>query len=337
MSQPPRVERRPSFLITIDTEGDNLWSKPRDVTTRNSLSLPRFQALCEEYGLKPTYLTNWEMARCPDFREFGRDLVARGVGEIGMHLHAWNSPPLVPLTDDDDAHQPYLIEYPEDQIRAKVKAMTDVLEETFEVDVVSHRAGRWSFDKTYARILIEHGYRVDCSVTPHVSWSSYAGDPRKAGGTDFRQFPESAYFIDPDDIGCPGDSPLLEVPMTIVAFHYAVPLKVGRELLMRNRYGAALARRLLPELAWLRPKGGSSSQLQSVLAATLREGRDYAEFMLHSSEFMPGGSPTFPDERSIEALYESLEALFEAVRASFDGRTLREYHDRYVGSRAVRE
>jgi len=25
-----------------------------------------------------------------------------------MHLHAWNSPPLMPLTDDDFRHQPFL-------------------------------------------------------------------------------------------------------------------------------------------------------------------------------------------------------------------------------------
>jgi hypothetical protein len=42
--------QRPAFLITIDTEGDNLWSRPRTITTRNAHSLPRFQALCEKYG-----------------------------------------------------------------------------------------------------------------------------------------------------------------------------------------------------------------------------------------------------------------------------------------------
>ena len=33
-------------------------------------------------------------------------------------------------------------------------------------------------------------------------------------------------------------------------------------------------------------------------------------FMLHSSEMMPGGSPSFPDEKSIEELYECIEKLF---------------------------
>ena len=93
-----------AFLITVDAEGDNLWTKPRSVTTHNAKYIPRFQTLCEKFGLKPTYLTNWEMAACPAFVEFARDALARGACEIGMHLHAWNSPPIVPLTADDDRY-----------------------------------------------------------------------------------------------------------------------------------------------------------------------------------------------------------------------------------------
>lgn len=42
-----------TFLITVDTEGDNLWQwKPGEkITTENSLFIPRFQELCEKYGL----------------------------------------------------------------------------------------------------------------------------------------------------------------------------------------------------------------------------------------------------------------------------------------------
>lgn len=55
------------FIITVDTEGDNLWMwhTGDDITTENAKSIPRFQNLCEKYGLIPTYLTNYEMA-CDD-------------------------------------------------------------------------------------------------------------------------------------------------------------------------------------------------------------------------------------------------------------------------------
>src|SRR5262249_44897944 len=120
------------FIVTIDTEGDDIWSKPRDITTRNAAYLPRFQSLCERFGFKPVYLTNYEMAMSDAFVEFGRDVIARGAGEIGMHLHAWNSPPIVPLTGDDFHFQPYLIEYPADVMREKIRTMTRLLENRFD-------------------------------------------------------------------------------------------------------------------------------------------------------------------------------------------------------------
>src|SRR5215813_6689676 len=128
---------RPRCLVTVDVEDDDLWSRSRTVTTRNARFLPRFQSLCEAHGLNPTYLTNFEMARCPDFQEFGRDVIRRGRGEIGMHLHAWNSPPLTPLTPDDCQYQPYLVEYPGHIVRQKITFLTELLEDTFGVKMVS--------------------------------------------------------------------------------------------------------------------------------------------------------------------------------------------------------
>ena len=136
------LTRPPAFIITIDTEGDDLWSRPRTITTQNSRYLPRFQQLCERHGFKPTYLTNYEMSLDPCFVAFGKRAAKDKVAEIGMHLHAWNSPPLTPLTDDDDHHQPLLVEYPHDVLYEKVKFLTHHLERIFELKMISHRAGR---------------------------------------------------------------------------------------------------------------------------------------------------------------------------------------------------
>lgn len=48
---------------------------------------------------------------------------------------------------------------------------------------------------------------------------------------------------------------------------------------------------------------------EKVVEQTLTQGNDYVEYMLHSSEYMPGGSPTFQNERDIERLYADLEAF----------------------------
>jgi hypothetical protein len=58
----------------------------------------------------------------------------------------------------------------------------------------------------------------------------------------------------------------------------------------------------------------------------LSQGHDYVEFMLHSSEFMPGGSPTFKDEAAIEGLYQDLEVLFSWLSDKTVGMTLAEFY-----------
>jgi hypothetical protein len=327
MAQPNYMEYprlvKPRFLITVDTEGDNLWSAPRPIETRNTQYLPRFQTLCEKYGFKPTWLTNYEMVSDPAFVEFGCDAVKRGTAEIGMHLHAWNSPPIEPLTSDDYRNQPFLIEYSEDLLRRKVAYLTALLEDKFGSKMTSHRAGRWALDSTYARVLAESGYRTDCSVTPCVSWQGELGDPAGSGGPDYSRFPDAAYFLDLDDIGQAGNSDLLELPMSIREVRplgKLVPPEAARRL--SNLRGVG---RFFSRTVWLRPKGNNLSDMLGLLSRSLAEGRPYVEFMLHSSELMPGGSPYFPGAKDVETLYRDMEALFAAAAGNFEGSTLQEY------------
>ena len=316
---------KPAFLITIDTEGDNLWRNHRHITTENARFLPRFQQLCEKYSFKPTWLTNYEMATDPVYIAFARDVLARQQGEIGMHLHAWHSPPTLPLTDDDWRYQPYLIEFPEPVLRDKVTYMTRLLEETFQTKMVSHRAGRWAFDARYARILTELGYRVDCSVTPGVDWRTAPGAPQGTGGTDYRHFPREAYFLDEKDISRPGNSGLLEVPMTIHPKH--PPLLNA----LKQGYDRLRGKRRNPSMNWLRPGRNNLALMKRAVEQSLQQGADYVEFMLHSSEFMPDGSPTFKNEADIEQLYQHLDALFAWLQPQTQGMTLAEYYDRRIG------
>lgn len=339
MSPPPPIPvsdpppERPAFLITIDTEGDNIWSRPREITTENSRFLPRFQTLCEKHGLRPTWLTNWEMVECMVFREFVHDVLDRGAGEIGMHLHAWNNPPLLPLTNNDFHTLPYLTHFSAAAMRQKVRAITDRLEETFGVKMRSHRAGRWGFNETYARILVEHGYQVDCSISPHVRWVHGT----LPGELDYCNFPDREYFLDLDQISQPAPgSPLLELPMTVLPKQYGPIGKTARRILSKHSLGRRVASRLLPDVEWLRPDGRTPRGSVATLKRALTDGRPYVEFMLHSSEFMPGGSPRFPTERHIEQLYDELEQLFETAVQTCEGLTLSEYRERAV-ARTLRE
>lgn len=317
-----------SFLITIDTEGDNLWGNG-ELTTHNAAFLERFQTLCEHYDFKPCYLTNHEMACDPVFQTFGRDVSGRGTAEIGMHLHAWNSPPAAPDIDADGQDKAYLIEYPDAVMKAKIGAMTALLEDTFGVKMRSHRAGRWAFDERYAALLLEFGYQVDCSVTPHVDWSQTLGARHGKGGTDYRNFPRRAYFLDPNDIARAGDSALLEIPMTTRLKYpaWVQSIKSGVDRLRGKQRPVSVS--------WLRPKRGNADDMIRLADRARAEGADYLEFMLHSSEFMPGGSPTFKDEASIERLYADLEQLFRHLAQYCRGETPSGYRQRLLQRNAA--
>ncbi len=305
-----------AFIITIDTEGDNLWQQPREITTKNAAFLPRFQSLCERYGFKPTYLTNYEMAQSEQFVEFGKDVLQNETGEIGMHLHAWNSPPLIPQTNDDFKYQPFLIDYPESIMRDKIAFMTELLEDQFETKMISHRAGRWSFNDIYARLLIEQGYCVDCSVTPHVSWKTTLGDPNGKGGTDFSSYPETAYFFD-------SENKLLELPMTIINHNRSQLINKLSKLPRIGRF----IRHKLPQRTWLRPNIRNLKAMLKLVKQAAAEKRPYIEFMIHSSEFMPGGSPNFVNDSQIEKLYQDMEHLFAMIQQKgFIGMTLKDYY-----------
>ena len=317
----------PAFIVTVDTEGDNLWGRPRTVTTHNARFVQRFQGLCESFGLRPTWLTNHEMARCQTFLAFGRDVVRRSTGEIGMHLHAWNSPPLVPLTSDDMRAQPFLTEYPAEVVEAKVAHMARLLRERFECEIVSHRGGRWALDAISAQALVRHGIRVDCSVTPGVRWQRqrlHEEDSAGAAVVDYRGFPMRPYLLDlaePSRADRSGRSPLLEVPMTVLPSGLYRTLPQAYRVPLLRRWSWAWQ----PTHHWMYPDGRNLEAMLRIVRRAVDQRWPHLEMVLHSSELMPGGSPTFGDAAVIEKLYRDLEVLFRSVSAHFRGLTLAEF------------
>lgn len=289
------------FIITIDTEGDNQWAV-KDIhahtATENAKYLERFQLLCERYGFVVTYLTNYEMARDKIFVDMGKIGLARGSVEIGMHEHSWNSPPFFPLLKSPvNRGKPYITEYPTIVIEKKLDYLTKLLQDQFQSEITSHRGGRWSFDQRVAKMLCRLGYVADCTCTPGISWKNQPGWSWMSKGTDWKN-----WKCVPDIIcDCNGNK-LVEVPATVV-----------------NRKEG-----LNP--AWFRPNGKNGEALVRMLDYLYDENYEYIEFMIHSSELMPGGSPTFRYKSQIEDLYVDLDNLFQEIRKKgFEGISLSDY------------
>ena len=310
------------FLISIDTEGDNLWAwRVGDkITTENAKYLPRFQELCESYGFKPTYLTNYEMTTDPFFINYFKQRNLSGKCEIGMHLHAWNSPPeyQLPIRTDVEPGAPYLIEYPDEVMFKKVEFMTRTLENAFEQKPVTHRAGRWATNSLYFSALQNFGYKIDCSVTPGMDWSHAPGQSPDSYGSNYTTYPKYPYEIEGTDI--------LEVPVTVRENHR---LKLGQKPGLRKMIKKYKEAKKGHGPLWLRPRTNNDNLedlLYLVDLISKDKSADYLMFMLHSSEFMPGGSPTFQTEEAIESLYSKLNVLFERVSLSYTGSTLMSYY-----------
>lgn len=304
-----------SFLITIDTEGDNLWNweNGKEISSENSLYLPRFQNLCDEFGYKPVYLTNYEMAKDGRFVKFAKDAADKNKCEIGMHLHAYNNPPFFDLDVAYNKNFPYLIEYPQKIMEEKIAFITKLLQDTFERNIVSHRAGRWATNDLYLSLLKKYGYTIDCSVTPLVDWTATKGATFDSAGSDYRESPNKPYYI---------VDGLLEVPVTtrFIRNPYIVP-RTGLKDFARS-----IKHSIIGHTVWLRPNGRNLKDLQHLIKKEKdNDDIDYLMFMIHSSELMPGGSPTFKTENDIENLYSDLKMIFKDLSSFCKGKTLSEY------------
>ena len=300
------------FLITIDTEGDDLWAwKPGDsISTENTLYLPRFQNLANQFGFKPVWLSNYEMLNDNRFVDFVSRVHYDNLGELGMHLHAWNTPPLVSLPEDNRC-APYLIEYQTNVMEDKIAFLTNFIKERTGIIPKSHRAGRWATDNRYFELLSKYGYIVDCSVTPHIDWSNLSGQTNGSKGSDYSQASELPYRI---------NSNLIEIPVTLrktkkLFIDYTSLVKTAKNIRHATK-GQSL---------WLRPNGNNLKELKWIVKSVYESECDYVMFMIHSSELMPNGSPYFRTEDSIRDLYRNLESLFKYASRFFEGITLTDY------------
>ena len=287
------MKRSKYFIITIDTEGDNLWEwkEGTPIGTENVKYLSRFQELCSQYRFKPTWMSNWEMINDDRFVDFARDHLEKKECEIGMHLHAWNTPPFYELPRGENVGLPYLIEYPKDIMKEKIMTMTNAIEQKFGRRPVTHRSGRWAMNDSYFELLHEQGYIADCSVTPYVDWRTSIG--------------QTPYFAGPD---YSKELPVISVRNGIIE----IPVTT----LWSEEKNKAL---------WLRPNRRNLEEMLYVIEQNYQSDKDYLMFMLHSSELMPGGSPTFKTEGGIERLYEHLYIIFKEISRYYMGVGLEEY------------
>jgi len=286
------------FFLTVDTEGDNIWEKPNNITSINTTKLYRFQNLCEMYNIKPIYLTNYEACINPQYQKFIE--LHKDNLEVGLHLHAWNSPPNYKLTENDYLHQPYLHEYPSEIIEEKINFMVKLLKDTFKINIISHRGGRYSINSEIFQILLDNGIQIDCSVVPGIDWSSSMGDPDSLGGPNFKDNSSEVNYIYKN---------MLEIPVSTYRIN-----KYIDSLETFNFLKKVLSKACNYKTSILRSKVSNLQELKKIVNWNLKNKNTHLEYIIHSSELMEGFSPLISSKKEEEIFYENLELFFKFLK-----------------------
>lgn len=302
-----------AFVLTIDCEEDMpRWLPEREPTWRNCEALPVIQDLAARHGLRPTYLVTYPLLGDAVLVRTLRGWSEAGACEVGVHLHPWNTPP---LADEAERLAPtFPSALSRERRRAKLEAITERYAQAFGRRPRSYRAGRFGLCADGLADLHELGYVVDSSVTPGISWAD-------RGGPDFERAPLFPYRPDLGDVCRTGDSPMHELPVSIV------PRRAG--LLAQPAWTRAVPdgrpRRALRRLArlsplWLRPTFHDAPELLALVDRLVDAGAPVLNMTFHSSEVMPGASPYVRSEDEREAYLARLERVFRHAEA---GRGLR--------------
>jgi hypothetical protein len=297
-------------LVGIDTEADDQWTTAgrRALSVRNAERLPALQSLFESFGVRPTYLVTHEMASREPSTSILRDLARSGRCEIGAHLHPWSSPPYRP----EDLVGTYPHQLPTELLERQLEELTATIETHLGVRPTSYRAGRHGFDARSIRILESLGYTVDTSVDPLFN------ETRKGGAT-FAGAPLVPYHPDYANVRRAGAARLLEIPIT-AATTPAMPKLLERlyAALPPIPYRGALKRFGLRPV-WLRPSYTRLADSLAFASRLARAGQPCFNFLFHSSEVLPGGSPYNPDEASVVRFLDDLKRLLEHLTQNLGG------------------
>jgi hypothetical protein len=305
------------FIISIDTEGDNQWEFGSELTVKNIQYVPRFQELCEKFGIKPTYLVTTEVCNDQYSQQLFTDYWSDGRAEIGAHLHLWTTPPFEDREGyrSNDANHGFANELSDELLSAKLKNLTEHITSAFGKRPTSFRSGRYGFNDRVAHHLAENGYIVDSSVTPLLSWASYKGLPDGEGGPDFIDRTPFPYTY-----GTAGKT-LIEIPVSILSTRF--PLNRNRQLSgyffrhVDNSFILKGFRKILfrDQPLWFRPNPWMTmNHFEELIDESFRINLPYIVMMFHSSELMPGCSIYRPDNDSIEKLYELLGNFFNLLK-----------------------
>jgi peptidoglycan/xylan/chitin deacetylase (PgdA/CDA1 family) len=303
-----------TLVVSIDTEEDNWQPARTGIAVENIRELPRLHRTLQCLGVRPTYFATYQVAIQPWAAENLRGVEANGTGEVGAHLHPWNTPP---LDEEPVPSNTMLYRLPQALQGAKIASLTAVLELALGHRPMSFRAGRWGFGESTAAALLECGYRVDSSVTPFQSWTRYDNGVSHVGA------PLDVYHLDGrGDPRVPvANGPLVEVPVSAGynrgsirswAWLHAI---LERPDVRRLRLPGVASRLGLIRHVTLSPEMESVDDMLAVSRQLIGQGVRLLHVTWHSSSLCPGLTPFVSTRADVERLYAAFATYVDRLAA----------------------
>ncbi len=293
---------RPRLVVLVDAEEEFDWGGPfsrSNARVTNIAAQHRAHRIFERYGIVPTYMVDYPVARQRDgygpLGELYRDRRCL----IGAQLHPWVTPP---FREEVTVRNSFAGNLPRDLERAKLRRLVEAIETNLGVRPTAFTAGRYGVGSSTQSLLEELGFRIDSSVRPHTEYLSQ-------GGPDFRHCSARPYWVG-------GVRGLLELPRTVgLCGRFAAD---GRRLFARlqGRAGRLLrlpglfARgRLLERLA-LTPEGMTQRELRRLTTTMVASGHRVFVMSYHSPSLVPGNTPYVTSARQLGAFLDRLDRYF---------------------------
>jgi len=293
------------LVVTVDVEEEGLFSgrySSDHITAENVFSLAKLDPIFRDHGIRPTMLVTYQVAKDPRSRDFLADLSGRWRGEIGAHLHHWNTPPLEPSPHSDPVPSE-LISY--QLLASKFDTLLDAVRR-IDGEPTSFRMGRFNMGPKMFSVLERSSISVDSSISPMRT---------EYGGPTHLSAPVDPYFPDPQNPQGRGTARILEVPITTVP---VIPnLGSHIEMMADNR----ISRQAWAQ--WFALHLGSISaqpifvglrRIKTAVRLHRSRGGRVVTIFFHSSELMPGGSPRHKAEHDVNRFLTRLAKFFEWLR-----------------------
>src|SRR5437867_1184575 len=305
------------LIVTVDTEEDR-WGNVRasHYGVENVRALLDFQKLCDELGVKPTYLVTYPVVTDESAAAILRALLEDGNCEVGAQCHTWNTPP---FEEPESKRNTMLSNLSQDLQHKKMAVLRDAIERHLKISAVSFRSGRWGYSQSVATNLAKLGCKVDSSITPFTDWTS-------VGGPDFSAVEPRAFRFSADDIFHEApDGELTEIPVTIgyvgwlssdMRWCNAVQRVVQRKRFARARLAGIFSKANLIRKVWLSPETSDIAEMIRLARRLNNQGYRFLNLTFHSPSLRAGLTPFVRTQHEEQQLWENVRRFLSFARES---------------------